>query len=271
MKTKFNLVCDTFTHHTGNHTGYSVHGKISKYIEWCFNNYSSPTFYVDDKIDNAFNDSCEEKYAWLLESKYMIPNIVNKIKENPRKYLEHFKYIFTHDEELLSLDSKFKWVPAQGVWIQNPAVYNKSKLVSFITSNKNITAGHKLRLQWLEYFKDKVDVFGRGFNEIEFKEIGLCDYMFSIVIESGLYDTYFTEKILDCFASGTIPIYLGTDKIKNYFNEDGIISLTKNLTLSEELYYSKITAVNDNFNKVQQYEILEDFIYLNYFNKNNEQ
>jgi hypothetical protein len=32
MKIKFNLVDDTFTHRTGGHTGYSVHGKVSKYV-----------------------------------------------------------------------------------------------------------------------------------------------------------------------------------------------------------------------------------------------
>ena len=35
--------------------------------------------------------------------------------------------------------------------------------------------------------------------ENENKEVGLCDYMFSVVIENGIYETYFTEKILDCF------------------------------------------------------------------------
>ena len=34
--------------------------------------------------------------------------------------------------------------------------------------------------------------------------------MFSVCIENDVYDTYFTEKILDCFATGTIPIYKGT-------------------------------------------------------------
>jgi hypothetical protein len=53
--------------------------------------------------------------------------------------------------------------------------------------------------------KDRIDVYGRGISEIPNKEVGLKDYMFSFAVENDTYDTYFTEKILDCFATGTIP------------------------------------------------------------------
>ena len=103
--------------------------------------------------------------------------------------------------------------------------------------------------------------------EIATKEEGLCDYMFSVVIENGFYESYFTEKILDCFATGTIPVYLGSPNISKYFNEDGIIKLTEEFEVSEEIYNSKIDAIKDNLERAKQYEVLEDFIYLNYFKK----
>lgn len=267
MKTKFNLVCDSFTHLTNGHTGYSVHGKVSKYIEWVFDNSSDTTFYVDDKINLAFHDTSKtDKYAWLNESKYIIPHTTEQVKSDYKRYFQVFKNIFTHNQELLELDPRFKWVPAQGFWIKTPKLYKKSKLISFITSNKNITDGHRIRLEWVKKLGNSVDLFGRGFNEIQTKEEGLCDYMFSVVIENGFYDSYFTEKILDCFASGTIPVYLGTDKISNFFNQKGIISLDENFVVSEDLYYSNIEAIKDNLERVKNYEILEDYIYLNYFN-----
>lgn len=41
---------------------------------------------------------------------------------------------------------------------------------------------------------------------------GLQEYRFSIVIENSLSEgRYFTEKLLDALAVGTIPIYWGTD------------------------------------------------------------
>lgn len=272
MKNKFNLIGNTFTHTTGGHTGYSVHGKISNYIEWVHDLSADETVYVDQYIFNAMNDNIPgTKYGWLLESKALSyqKSIVDEIKRNKNEYFEVFKYIFTHDKELLLLDSRFKWCPAQGFWIKDCKIHQKSKMISFITSNKNFTEGHKKRLEWVKMIGDQVDIYGRGFNEIDNKEQGLCDYMFSVVVENGFYESYFTEKILDCFATGTIPVYMGSEDICNYFNCDGIIKLSEQFDISEEIYYNKIDAIKENFKKVKQYEILEDFIYLNYLKVKN--
>jgi hypothetical protein len=58
----------------------------------------------------------------------------------------------------------------------------------------------------------KLTLFGRGYNEIKNKEIGLKDYHFSITMENHTYPLAYSE-ISDCFATGTIPIYYGTDMI----------------------------------------------------------
>lgn len=269
MKTKFNLKSDTFTHLTGGNKGYSVHGKESKYIEWVKDDTLENTFYVDDTIPYAFNDGIKgKKYAWLLESKYIKPQIVNQVQLNPQLFLDTFEAIFTHNQELLSIDSKFKWCPAQGFWIKEAKIYEKTKMISMISSNKSMTEGQRLRLQWIDMIGDQIDMYGRGINEIDLKEEGLCDYMFSVVVENGFYESYFTEKILDCFATGTIPVYKGSPDIGNYFNKDGIIDLTEEFYISEDLYYSKMDAIKDNLERAKQYEVLEDFIYLNYFGEN---
>jgi hypothetical protein len=270
MKRKINLIGDTFTHLTGGNKGYSVHGKESKYIEWVLDNSSDITFYVDDKIIQALSDHIGGiKYGWLHESKHVIADIVLEVRNNYEKYFEVFENIFTHNKELLDLDSRFKWVPANGFWIKDAKIYQKSKMISFITSNKNFTPGHKVRLNWVDKIGDQVDLYGRGFNEIENKENGLCDYMFSVVIENGFYDSYYTEKILDCFATGTIPVYLGSPDIGNYFNLDGIIPLSEEFDISEEIYYNKISSIMENLEKVKKIEILEDYIFKMYLEKNN--
>jgi len=115
--------------------------------------------------------------------------------------------------------------------------------------------------------RDKIDVFGRGIQEILNKEIGLKDYRFSFCVENDTYDTYFTEKILDCFATGTVPIYMGTKKVVEYFNPDGIIFFDGSFDLSilsEELYLSKMEAIKDNFERVKDYSVLDDWIYKNH-------
>ena len=88
--------------------------------------------------------------------------------------------------------------------------------------------------------------------------------MFSVTIENDSYKTYWSEKILDCFACGTIPIYYGSPDIGDYFNIDGIIILTDDFNvdqLTPELYYSKMEAVKDNYNRVLNYDVIEDIIY----------
>ena len=258
------LVGDTFTHLTNGNFGYSVAGKISKHIKWT----SEPRdaiMYVDGWIPQAFNDNRDvRKFAWLLESNQIIPGLVDDIKSNLYRYLEQFEMIFTHDQSLIVLDEKFKWVPAQGFWIKDPKIYNKSKLVSMISSNKKMCSGHIDRLVWVETLRSRVDLYGRGFNEIASKEEGLCDYMFSVSIENGVYETYFTEKILDCFATGTIPIYLGAPDIGKHFNSDGIIFISDFDIIGEELYYSKMDAIKENLEIAMSMEVVEDFIYKNY-------
>jgi hypothetical protein len=264
MKKKFNLVGNTFTHLTNGNKGYSVHGKESKYIEWV-QQEGEATFYIDDTINVGITDERSGlKYLWLLESKFIKQGLVESIIENRELVENTYDIIFTHDQRLLALGDKFKWVPAQGFWIKEPKVYEKSKMISMIASNKRMCEGHIKRLEWVERIGSQVDLYGRGFNEIANKEDGLCDYMFSVAIENGQYETYFTEKLLDCFATGTIPVYLGAPDIGNHFNMDGIIILSDEFDVSEDIYYSKLDAIKDNLERAKEMEILEDFIYVRY-------
>ena len=70
------------------------------------------TFYIDSTLPWAWMDPKPgPKYAWLLESKYITPQIVDAVKINPKQYLDTFDAIFTHNQELLAIDPKFKWCP----------------------------------------------------------------------------------------------------------------------------------------------------------------
>lgn len=268
-KHKFNLVGDTFNYIDAPRC--SVAGKESKLTEWV-DQGGDGTFYVDAAIGLGLQDSMPgPKYAWILESAAILPQITDFVKGGGWKQMvESFDLIFTHNQELINIDpTKFKWVPAQGTWIKEPKVYDKTKMISMIASNKNMCAGHKKRLEWVDRFRDQVDFFGRGFStEIAKKEEGLCDYMFSIAIENASYETYFTEKLLDCFATGTIPVYYGAPDIGNVFNKDGIIDLSEEFEVSEDIYYSKMDAIKENLEITKSMEILEDFIWETYFNDN---
>ena len=64
-------------------------------------------------------------------------------------------------------------------------------------------------------------------------------------------------------------MYLGAPDIGDYFNKDGIVDLTDEFDVSEEIYYNKMDAIKDNLERAKEMEVLEDFIYLNYFNQEN--
>ena len=91
--------------------------------------------------------------------------------------------------------------------------------------------------------------------------------MFSIVVENSIEADYFTEKILDCFLSGTIPIYVGSKTTSNYFDSDGIIYFEGDEDLpsileklNNDLYESKIKSVKNNFELAKQYMFPEVII-----------
>jgi hypothetical protein len=265
---KLNMLSRNFAPDKG-----STANKAPQLIEWCFNSYDNPiSVYLDNDLfkgieDHKVDNGTKKKFLWVIESRKFDGGAVDNIKNNLDSVLETFEQIWTHNDELLSLHSKFKWTPSYGVYIKEFGIHPKTKMASMITSNKRWTRQHEIRHDFAMANQDKIDVFGRGINEIPNKEIGLKDYMFSFAVENDTYDTYFTEKILDCFATGTIPVYMGTKKVVEYFNPDGIIFFEGTFDLSqltEELYQSKMDAIKDNYDRVQKYSVLDDWIFENY-------
>jgi len=270
-KKQYNLVGGGFNNYDNGNKASSIHRQESKFIEWV-DSGSEETFYVDEYISLAFDDTTsKKKYAWLLESKDIKPQVVDDVKSNYLHYVRVFDCIFTHSEELLKLHRKFKFAPLYGSWITEPKLHDKTKLVSMICSNKLMCSGHQHRLSWAQKLQGDVDFYGRGFNEIESKEDGLKDYMFSVAIENSSYKSYFTEKIQDCFATGTIPIYYGSPDIGKFFNPNGIIELTEDFdvsSLTPDLYHAKLDAVKENLKIVKDFLINEDYIYKTYLEIN---
>lgn len=135
-------------------------------------------------------------------------------------------YAFTHDY------NSFKADPAP----------EKSKLISVITSNKAFTAGHIKRIKFVEklkeYYGDKLDVFGHGFNDFADKWDVLSPYKYHIVIENSSQDYYWTEKLSDCFLCDTYPLYYGCTNIDEYFPKDS-------MTLIDIDDFEKTVAVID--------------------------
>ena len=242
----------------------------TKHVEWVYDGSGEVNIYVSQRALDALNDtSGKPTYIWLLESKQIIPQYYQWIIDNYEFVTSRVDGIFSCDKELCAKYPKISYSLINAApWVQDRKVHEKTKLVSMIASNKRMCEGHARRLQFVDKFRDKLDFYGRGFNEISCKEDGLRDYMFSVGIENAVYDTYFTEKLTDCFACGTIPIFYGCKGVTEYFNEDGIIFLDDDFdlsTLTKDLYYCKMDVIKDNFERSINFPVAEDYLYLNYF------
>ncbi len=242
----------------------------SKYTEWVYDGSGAVSFYTNQRsLDILQDTSSTPKYIWLLESKQIIQNVYDWILENYEFVASRVDGILSCDQELCDKYPKFQYALSNASpWIEEREIYKKTELVSMISSNKSMVPGHRKRLEFVNKFKDQVHLYGRGFRDLLRKEEGLKDYMFSIAVENAVYDTYFTEKLTDCFATGTIPIFYGCRGVTNYFNENGIIFLDDDFDISvltEDLYYSKMDAIEENFKLANNLPVAEDFIYNNYF------
>jgi len=113
--------------------------------------------------------------------------------------------------------------------LKNSLFPPKDKLLSVITSNLAISRGHINRLKFVqklkEYYGDKIDVFGRGFNGFDDKWEILSRYKYHICIENCSENYYWTEKISDCFLSGVFPFYYGCKNFSEYYPQESFLPI----------------------------------------------
>lgn len=247
----------------------SCHRGTNKIVKWNFsNNPVSKSCFITDLclVDVLKASNIKRKIAWMLEPRAIHPNMYKWIEENNQL----FHFVLTYDEYLLDLGENYLPYAPGACWINNYIEVSKENKTSIIASGKNFTEGHRLRHKVIKEIKN-LDVFGRGYNPIESKEQSLSKYMFSVTIENSKQPGYWTEKIVDCFATKTIPIYWGDDAVCDFFHKDGIIffqtidelkSILENL--SEKEYLDRLDAIEANYNLVDKYRIPEDGIYTRY-------
>lgn len=246
----------------------SCHKSQPKEFTWVYDKPGDIEIYFESSFLDGLKSNCNNKFLWFSESKALYFDRYDYLLQNLNQF-KTYKKIFVHDYDLLYSDSIFEYCPAGSnkSWIVDGKIYEKNKLVSMICSGKNVTSGHKFRNKMAHFLKNSgfpIDFYGRNVNPFDKKETALADYCFSVVIENSKYPHYYTEKIMDCFATGTIPIYHGSPEIHKEFNMDGIILFDESFnfgSLSKDLYLSKLDAVKDNFEREKTHKIADDHIF----------
>lgn len=273
--------------HICGHSPYSFSSQTiagSNYILWDRFNTALPIHFYSHK-EMFQTRKCQKKFGILVESEGIVPDDYNRILEN-ESYFKEFDGIFTHSARLLNKFENAKYIPGSSVWyggnagggiMDSEQYLHKEKDISIVSSNKEDCKLHTYRIAIARKMKEikNVDVYGTidGGKYIPIFET-LEKYRYSIAIENYISDYYFTEKLLNCFAAMTVPIYVGATKIENFFNTDGIIRIEPFTPLDEidkiirkccrVDYEERTEAIIDNYNRVKEYIGIEDYIYKKY-------
>lgn len=70
-------------------------------------------------------------------------------------------------------------------------------------------------------------------------------YKFSFAFENSSFPGYVTEKIIDAWAAGTVPLYWGAPDVADYFNKKAFIDCTKMKSVDEIIAAVKEIDEND--------------------------
>tara|TARA_R110000803_G_scaffold209367_1_gene278887 strand:- start:8587 stop:9396 length:810 start_codon:yes stop_codon:yes gene_type:complete len=263
MKDKLNIIDRTFSH---SKLGYCSDYQVSDLFSWDRTINDGDVVYTDMTLSSVKHNPKGKNYAWLIEPIDIAPQNYTMINHlHPQ-----FDKVFTHEKTLLDMGYPYTFVPFGCCWIKknDQKIYDKSKNLSIIASSKTQTGGHKLRHNVINTFRGKMDVYGRGWNEIPYKVDGLKNYRFSIVIENCKRDYWFTEKLIDSLVTGTVPVYWGCPSIGDFFDIRGFITfntldeLCEILdTLSEKKYNEMLPYIRRNIVKAKEFLLPDDWVY----------
>ena len=255
----------------------------SKYFLWDRYNFALDThFYTGIHINETMAKPLS-KFALLIEPREIEPHSY-ELFELYKGINREFDKVLSCDEKLLDdLDNAFFFNYAATIWCyqygdtQQASIKTyeqKSKNLSMICSGKTLTELHKIRNHIAdEMIKFKqmgggIDLFGAYFNKpFDFKSKTLTEYRYQIVVENNTSKFGFTEKILDCFISMCVPIYLGASDIRRFFNIEGIIVLKfddinkiENILkqCNKQDYENRLEAIKDNYQRSLKYLNVDD-------------
>lgn len=226
------------------------------YVKDCAAN-SGISIFTDDYLESEviLGDTAPFKVIFLVESRILRPKPYQRVKE-----VAHLvDLIITHDMEVVDSFENAMFVPYGGSWATEEEIFkhwDKEKLISCIASRNTDTEGHLLRhfLIYVFSFKHKWDLWGKGYKKFSSKADPLATYMYTVAVQNGRYNTYFTEILTDPFLFRTIPIFWGAPDVHKIFDMRGFYSFQNEAELQEIL--EKISP--------EDYESKKEFIEINY-------
>jgi hypothetical protein len=232
---------------------------------------------VNYKFDSStfriFIDSNEPKVCYMKEKEKDILQFAN-----------FYNLILTTNPKILNTISHSRLFPYGTTWLNklnkdetylgeidptfNGFDLNKENTISFLKTNKSkdkikIVPGYNLREKvWSIKNKIKLPVkfyysnVGPFNSDIKYdgplpedNKLNLFKSKFSIIIENSQEISYFSEKLIDCLLTKTIPIYWGCPNICDYFDCNGFILFSNENELIDKINNIDIDLLYNNLSK----------------------
>jgi hypothetical protein len=231
----------------------------------------------------------EKSFLLLFESELIRPDNWNT------NYHSYFKKIFTWHDQFVNNQKYIKFNFPNKITTTQVESLKRKKLVTLISGNKTCSHPNELyshRLETIRWFEknapEDFDYYGIGWDyqislwwqkvfrklgvlswipknpskcylgKVKSKQATLKEYQFSICYENGKdIDGYITEKIIDCFVAGNIPIYWGPKNIAQHIPANTYINKTDFKSHEELLTHLKDMSLE----KIQDYQRnIKDFL-----------
>lgn len=231
----------------------------------------------------------EKSYVIIFESELIRPDNWELKKHGD------FKKVFTWNDDLLSQDQYSKFYFPNNLKTTPVESHKRNKLVTLISGNKTCAHTSELysarleTIRWFEKHKPQdFEYYGVGWEyqmnvwwqkvfrklgllrfvpknpspcyrgRVDSKFMALKEYQFSICYENGRdISGYITEKIIDCFVSGNIPIYWGPENIESHIPRSTFID-RRRFSSHDELYAH---IKNMSLETIQDYQKnIQDFL-----------
>jgi hypothetical protein len=213
--------------------------------------------------------------CWLLEPAVILPELYDNLlcQEPLSPYL---RAVWTHDRAFMRIWKlrhpfcPIRWVPNAMTMIHPPErtlgleLAARTGQVCAIFSHKRQVPLHRLRHRLMATLDSSSwIVYGTMPGALpvpqENKARVLVNYRFCVVVENTHAPGYFSEKLLDCFLTGCIPVFYGTvAQLQPYFDTNGVIFWETITDLQRLLYTLEVTPLlvrsrRHNFLKARRY------------------
>lgn len=216
-----------------------------------------------------------------------VPAVVS-LYESVRTQQDKYSIVLTYCDEILRGNPKSMLFMGTTSWVRGYVPPQKKFMVSTVVGGKNnpLFPGYSLRHNlWRnkQLITNPIDFYLSGEcrwaegdysnnkilegSVVSLSKSPMFDSQFHIAIENISMGNMFTEKLIDCLQTKTVPIYYGCTNIGDFFNTDGIlvaktlsdiIDICNNIT--PVLYEEMGLAIQDNYNRSHKHCVYDEQI-----------